>query len=498
MNKKILLSSAIAMALGTSGTALAVDVDANDSQNNYAIEIDIDSDAGTILNTGDNDVLEARVEYGFSSSDGDSKYIRIDLGDLEFSQTFVASDADRANLDNASLSRSAGGTDGDNFIIIEVDADGVDDIEPEDEFTFNPEQLRTFSQNPTIRYRLYETATAALNADPSPLKDAQADYFGFAQGYEIACAAGTPDRINVVDPEEWLNDGTDPQTIGSVDVLANANVFDSDGEEIEIDRYFDDNAEIELTGFWDAFVDTNGDAVGAGAFGGEAFALSNGSVMFAGSDFAGAFAESGGGTTPAAGLDGAELVVEPNGDVEMEPSSYGFYIRPSGGEPIDVGEQSCTIGNTQYSGSTDRIDFTLTPGGAFSQFVRVTNPSGVDGNVTFTVYNDAGESVTVSMDDITIRVQGEDVDLPAGLPSNGSSPLININAIYNAAQAADGDFAIGSAQDGDKMRIEVRGEFGDDAVDGLENRSATDRRVDGIYIQGLTVATDGTAFFQTK
>jgi hypothetical protein len=44
----------------------------------------------------------------------------------------------------------------------------------------------------------------------------------------------------------------------------------------------------------------------------------------------------------------------------------------------------------------------------------------------------------------------------------------------------------------------VRGEFGNDAVDGSGAVSSTDRRSDGIIIQGLTVSLDGNSFFMIK
>ena len=174
-----------------------------------------------------------------------------------------------------------------------------------------------------------------------------------------------------------------------------------------------------------------------------------------------------------------------------------------------MGTVSTACGNLQFSGSTDRLDFALTPNGAFQQLARITNPSTTAGDVTVTVINDDGEQVSFDLGDIA----GVDSNT---LDARASTKLININDIYAAAQAADPAFALAATgpDSKNKLRIVVRGEFGGDAVEGYsaaEDSAATpavsssftgerlvDRREDGIYIQGLTVARDNNAFFQTK
>jgi hypothetical protein len=186
-------------------------------------------------------------------------------------------------------------------------------------------------------------------------------------------------------------------------------------------------------------------------------------------------------------------VAAADGD-NINPSTYTFSIEDDGGATFDVGAVTVDCGALLYSGSTDRLDFALTPNGAFTQFARITNPSGTDGDVTVTVYNDDGDSVTFDLGDVA--------DISSNtLNADASTKLININDLYTAAQTADATFALAAtgANSKNKLRVEVRGEFGDDAQESNgTGETVVGRTADGIYIQGLTVSRDNNAFFQTN
>jgi hypothetical protein len=172
----------------------------------------------------------------------------------------------------------------------------------------------------------------------------------------------------------------------------------------------------------------------------------------------------------------------------MVPSNYQFSIDGSAGT-FNIGTIDVPCNALQFSGSTDRLDFALTPNGVFRQFVRVTNPSNVGGEVTVTVTNDAGTSVTFDLS----AINGVAANT---LAAGASTALININDIFAAAQATNAAFALANSTQ-NKLRVEVRGEFGDDALDN-NNNAVVDRRADGIYIQAVTLSQDNNAFFQTK
>lgn len=122
-------------------------------------------------------------------------------------------------------------------------------------------------------------------------------------------------------------------------------------------------------------------------------------------------------------------------------------------------------GSFTKNGDSVALDLLLTPGGAFANFVRVSNKSGVDGDVFFTVFNDAGESETISLGDIA----GQSTST---LNGQASTSLLSIQSIYDAVVASDSSFDVS----GGKLRAIVEGEFGD------------------IEAQAISVATDGTSF----
>ena len=138
------------------------------------------------------------------------------------------------------------------------------------------------------------------------------------------------------------------------------------------------------------------------------------------------------------------------------------------------------------SDSTD-LDFLLTPDGVFRNYVRLTNTSHVPGdNLRVTLINDAGDSVSFDLSDV-VDEAGDSVsdELAAG----ASTPLININELYKAAQAvergddADDDpipmFTVEGDGMGDKLRAQFEGSF----------------LVGKLVAQSLSVSTDNTTFF---
>ncbi len=128
-------------------------------------------------------------------------------------------------------------------------------------------------------------------------------------------------------------------------------------------------------------------------------------------------------------------------------------------------------GNLQFAGSSDRVNWGLTPGGAFKQFFRISNPSSVTGDVTVTLVNDAGQSVSFPLD----KVDGiSSSELAAG----ASTSLISIDDLA----AADSSFNV----NGGKIRVIVRGEFGDD-IESNGNTFGDANSTDGIVIEAVGI-----------
>ncbi|PAV25013.1 hypothetical protein CF392_13165 [Tamilnaduibacter salinus] len=508
MYKKILLSSAIAAALGTSGVAhAAVDLDQPNGQNPLVFAEEIAVGSGVDLNVtaagtnggGDSATAAAvEVDFGFTIGQGTSKYVRLGF-DQPLAAALVPADFGDDSAAAATYSISQGGQAGDSFVIVEVAAPtGGADVLQDDRFAFQPQdgdEIEATDQNTrSISYDLYETAVDAVN-ETNLLVSKSGQWITWGPGYDLTCTSANPSQIDVVDPTQFV-DGTNTTNVSNLNLSA-LNVFTEGGTAVTIPaNYFGAGAEVVVEGSTEAFETAAGftlNTVAADA------APANGSATWTAT------------ADPAAELNGV-FAVTADGTNEMVQSNYTLSVTDTAGAATyDVGTVSTACGNLQFSGSTDRLDFALTPNGAFQQLARITNPSGTAGDVTVTVINDDGDQVSFDLGDIN-GVASNSLDARA------STKLINIDDIYAAAQAADPAFAIAATgpDSKNKLRVVVRGEFGGDAVEGY---SATDRdsdgsgtsvttsftgerlverREDGIYIQGLTVSRDNNAFFQTK
>lgn len=488
--KKLLLSSAIAATMGMASFAhAAVDLDKPNGENPIVFAEEIAIGTGVVLDVtaaGGNGAGEsataaaAEGAFDFTIGDGTSKYVR-----LTFSQPLAAAlvpgDFDSDNT-NATFSISQAGQEGDTYVIVEVAANGGD-VLATDHFVFQPAVgaiNATDMSTRTLSYDLYETAVDSVGEN-NVLASKSAQWITWGPGYEVSCTAGNPQRIDVVTPEDFL-DGTNSTDVATATV-DELDVYTEDGVQVDIvTDYFSEGSTITIAGSTAAFTAADG------------FNLDGTDPDAAPADGDAEWTT----VTAAPGvvlpLDGV-FDVTSNGADAMVPSAYTLSIVDDGDANYDVGTVSDACGDLQYSGSTDRLDFALTPGGAFKQWARITNPSGTPGDVTVTVYNDAGSSVTFPLGDI------DGVD--SSIEAHGSTKLVDINDVYAAAQAADSSFELsetsGTGQLRNKLRVEVRGEFGDDAYEesNVGNR-LVGRAADGIYIQAVTLSNDGESFFQTK
>jgi hypothetical protein len=479
-------AAAFLLVMGTGMNANAVvDMDENDGQVNFATQIEVDDTDGTALATGEGStVLDADVEAGFSIGDGTTKYLRIDLTGCRFGAAVTADMFDFTDTSDegvdAGFSISQGGQADDDYVIVEVSATG--DIVQDDVFSFMPDgSIEVTSQtDATISYSLYEFASDALS-ETDALSDTTADYFGWEDPLTVSCSALTADKIDVVTPANFVEFEGDVDTdLFTYTIDVDAETLNADGSVVAITDYMGSGTEMTITGNFAAF---DG---GVTSDAGSAFTVND-----VDDAFDSATATEGDGSL-LIGVEDDILELQADGETDMVPGTYTVIVTPEEEEgvtlyeldPIDLG----TCGTLQYSGSTDRMDFALTPNGVFSNYARITNPGDVSGAVVMTVWDDAGNSAEFDIDAI------EGVD-SATMDAYASTDLINVNDIYAAAQAAEETFEVST---GEKMRIQVRGEFGDDAIDDDGATLGNVRRADGIIIQGLTVSTDSTSFFMTK
>lgn len=115
------------------------------------------------------------------------------------------------------------------------------------------------------------------------------------------------------------------------------------------------------------------------------------------------------------------------------------------------------------NGVTRDVDLALKPGGAYSNYVRISNKDTIAGGFSIRVINDAGEAVSFPLN----AVAGQ----PATLEAGASTAQMTIQSIFDAATAK------GLALSGEgKLRLQVTGQVND------------------LDVQTYTVSKDGNSF----
>ena len=104
-----------------------------------------------------------------------------------------------------------------------------------------------------------------------------------------------------------------------------------------------------------------------------------------------------------------------------------------------------TLRNLQKNGDTATANLALTPGGVYSNYVRISNTSSIDGEVFIKLYQDDG---TVSS---TFQLSDIDSNFSDTLVGQASTAQMTIQSLYDASDLAAGYTG--------KLRIEAEGEF---------------------------------------
>ena len=177
----------------------------------------------------------------------------------------------------------------------------------------------------------------------------------------------------------------------------------------------------------------------------------------------------------------AYLCLETDGKTEIPEGRYGGKLEMTantGFDPHPDVTLAQRAGSELEKNAADvEVQLLLTPNGVFSNYVRLSNTSSVPvDNLEVTLYNDAGDSQRFKLS----AIEGVSDELAP----YASTKLININALYAAAQAEPLEddkemFAVTGGEFGNKLRARVDGSFQEGAID----------------IQALSVSTDRTTFF---
>jgi hypothetical protein len=484
MNKKT-LSLAIAAAVGAAPSALAevnlIPATGTTGTLAFANENTIGALGATIEAASDN--LDVRSSIGFSITDGTERYIRYDIDGAALAGTMADSDLlVESALINASVSISAGGQAKDNYVIFEVTAaNAASVVGPSNNAVVSLPNLSITGKNDvTVTYGLYSTPEAAVSAGTTLASDS-GKLATFTNAGNHAAVAVTTEAIDVAQGTAYFATATKDVTsvIGAFVNAGNtvtAVVSNLPDATTDLSASLDTVAgvtSLEVSGDFSFGQDlgTDGEPDGTYTAAGGPLAIHNTAAC---NNVVLANAVSMTATKAVFNLTGAAdtgdttyyICATANGKSLIPPQTFTGSLATSGVTGVyDAESAALTFGTLVKNGTSVALNLALKPGGAFSNFIRVNNTSGIAGDVSMIVYNDAGDSVSIMFGDVA----GVDSSV---LPAYGSSDLVAIGDIYDAAVAADATFDVGDG----KLRVIIDGEF------------------TGIDAQSITLSTDNTSF----
>lgn len=432
--KKTLLALAIA-GLGTNAFAAPVDYTvANPAVNTIATELSVPA-TNTITTV---DTLT--WELGFSISQNTQRYIRVTLGG---GATFT--NPPTLTVGGVTAVLSQGGTNTSSFAIFEVSPAANVAANAAVVLTLNNLTI-TGKNSISAAYSLYETAVDAVNQTNQLAGKAAAPYVTFASGLSAKVEPLNTRRVIDVsaDPSSTqFTTGLTTQIGGvAIDAVAGLVTYDT-AVTADLTSLVANGTTLVVTGDFSAGVKN-----------------AAGVIAPATVQLNGVNADSVTATTATFTLDENAVGVPAvptyvpitytvSGTTAITPATYtGVYDVVSDAAANTADVNLGTLSALAKNGASTDVVLALTPGGAYQNFVRITNLSNIAGNVFVTVYNDEGKSATFPLSAVGVN---------AGLEAQGSTKLIPITDFYAAAQATDPSFAV--AQGRDKLRLVIDGEF---------------------------------------
>lgn len=471
------VSSGFLLSLGVAGPANAVldlelnnDADAETSQDplTYTTSLNVDATEGLdLLDDADNDAETAGTDQDVTgvmnvNATPANTDIRLTVT-LDNEATFVGAPT-ATFADNDAEVASEGsiltGGAGSSSVVFFGDT-GTGGFEAGDTFLVGIEGVNVVNQDDVDIQTDFQIADNFGVTDIRTINDS---YITFEDSFDVAAELGEADgkSIDVTANSLFFSgegEGTETN-VGAVDVTDNgllgANTAAIEGAEIAA------NIDVTVTG-----------ANGLAAFTAEA----GGSIEF--------------GEENAMAVEGTTATLEDLefGDIEGDHDvifnvagdnttqiSETTVVATLAGEPqsadfnVDSLNKSVNLTSLARNGSSARLTFSLTPGGAYPMFIRITNPSAIDGPVTVQLINDDGDSSELlTLTDIGLSSD----DLEAG----ASTGLISIDDVFAAAET--GGFELGATN---KLRVEVIAEFGTTG----ENTA--------VIVGAFSLSTDGNTF----
>ncbi len=449
--KKTLLALAVA---SLSVNAFAVDLTVSPSNAvNYASEITLPA---VLTDTTTND-LDVTVALGFSATAGVRRYVRFDLTNAEFETPVVATDITEANAVALNASVSQGGTKGSKFVVIEITP--ATTLANTAKLTLALANINATGGEASVQYRLYETGVDAVAGNASVLASKSGKLFGLDSGLNaLVTNKGAAAQIDVAQESKFFvgAPGKKDNVIGSLTVgAATSAVYAKDGTAVTTLATLVQSANLEVTGDFSAGLkDAEGKLV-AGAAVLNSVAPGDTTVTATKATYK---------LDPAVGLTNQALTLNVDGTSTLDAQTFTAKLVPVAQTGYTVAAKDLgELGTLSKNGDTQRVDLALKPGGTYSNFVRISNTSNLEGKFFITVIADDGSKAVVNLSDVA--------DQPATLTAQASTTQISIQQIFDAA-AAKGLSLSGQG----KLRLIVEGE------------------VPSLSVQSYTIAKDGNSF----
>lgn len=424
--KKTLLALAIT---ALSANAFAVNLDDNTATQSYASEIVVAS-TGAVLQGA-----TASVTAGFAlATDG---YVRLELTNgAKFEGTPTLTSAPATSL----YSVSAGGA-GSDYVIFRTDGNGILNT---DVLTLAGSVKVANKNAVSVSYALYETAANAV-AESGALASKTGTLLNFKSAVKVAATDAVNTNIDAINGESKVFVAGTTANLTDLAAGVDATVLLASGAPVA--------ALTDIANSYTWTLNGNFSAVAAGGIEDATAAAAVPFVIAADKQSASLQDAADGVVTYT--VTGADEIAETT-------VSAVFSADAKSGYTINA----VTINNAAVlskNGVTRDVDLALKPGGAYSNYVRISNKDTIAGGFSIRVINDAGEAVSFPLN----AVAGQ----PATLDAGASTAQMTIQSIFDAAVAK------GLALSGEgKLRLQVTGQVND------------------LDVQTYTVSKDGNSF----
>ncbi|WP_425889493.1 hypothetical protein [Aeromonas veronii] len=455
--KKTLIALAIA---GLSFNAAAVvDFDAaTPTPLKFASEIKLNTTDGTLL-VNDANAMDITTKVGFSISANNQRYVRFDVTGAEFDVANIA--ATDLSAVSGTFTKTVSST-GKTFVIFEI-KDTAAAIAAGDVLTFAPRILAKAGNTVSVTYKLFETAVAAVANDPAQaLANKSANVVTFAPALAAKFVTHNPAKIDVSAESKKFEAGAVTNTVGKLAIGVTGARW-TDGQAAEMADLVAAGSKVEVTGDLSAAKKQAADATKV-----DVSALKLNGTPATAIDATKATFD----LTTAVGVVSTDvpttvdLVLEVDGKTAINQTSFvGKYLVKAAANSNATDLPIGTLSELKKNGAEAELNIALKPGGAYKNYVRISNKSGMKGDFFVTVTADDGKSVTFPLSAIANQ--------PAALEAGASTTQIMVEDVFAAAAAKN----LSLAGEG-KLRIKVEGQV----------------PADNISLQSYTLSKDGNSF----